>query len=269
MPPPPYENAQAQKHAAISTSTRTLRLSIDGMTCAACIQTIGNALLELDGVKSVSVSLPLARATVVFDADVLSSVEIGDAIREAGYGVKIGGRNAEENRELLSQSGTLQSLRISFSSAAFLSSVVVAIDAFPASSLLPWLWSYVEILLFSTRLVLASKVILYDSSWIHQGAWARGRLTLGMDTLISLSLLLGMALSFLNISLQGWSEAQTHFSSGCFLATVVTAGRYLDLVLRRKSTASFASLYRLQSETAMVFSRKDEVCVVLTVFLEC
>lgn len=237
------------------------------MTCAACVQTIENALLRLDGAKRVSVSLPLARATVVFDPDLLPSSKIEGTVRDAGYGAKVGDRSAEENQELLSQSDHLFSLRTAFSSAASLSTIVMAIDAVPVSLLPSWPWVYSELVLFSARVFLASWVILYDSRWIHKGAWARGGMTLGMDTLISLSLLVGMALSFLNISLQGWREAQTYFSSGCFLATVMTAGRYLDLILRRKSTSSFSSLYRLQSETAMVYSRKDEVSIVM--FMEC
>lgn len=213
----------------------------------------------------VSVSLPLARATVVFDSNLLPTLKIEDAIRDAGYGAKVGERSARENQELLSHSSHLAALRNALSSAASLSTIIVAIDAVPVSLLPSWLGIHGDFVIFSSRIFLASWVVLYDSSWIHQGAWARGRTTLGMDTLISLSLLLGIGLSLLNISLQGWREAQTYFSSGCFLATVITAGRYLDLVLKRKSTANFSSLYRLQSDTATVYSLKDEVCFTVAI----
>ncbi|KAF2435928.1 heavy metal translocatin [Tothia fuscella] len=250
----PYESATLTKNGA--TSTRTLRVSIDGMTCAACGQTIKNALLKIDGVRRVSVSLPLARATVVFDSDLLPPSRLEDAVRDAGYGAKVGDRSVEENQELLSQSKHLASLKIAFSSAASLSSVIVVIDAAPT-----WLREDTEPALFVARVLLASWVIFYDSRWIHKGAWARGRMILGMDTLISLSLLLGMFLSFFNISLRGWRQAQTYFSSGCFLATVITTGRYLDLILRRRSTSNFSFLYRLQSETTMAYVRSDETFV--------
>lgn len=250
----PYESAAPKKNGA--PSTRTLRVSIDGMTCAACGQTIETALLKLDGVKRVSVSLPLARATVVFDPDLLPPSRLEDAVRDVGYGAKVGDRSVEENQELLSQAKHLASLKVAFSSAASLSSIIVAIDAAPT-----WLSENSEPALFIARALLASWVVFYDSRWIHKGAWVRGRMTLGMDTLISLSLLLGMFLSFFNILLQGWRQAQTYFSSGCFLATVITAGRYLDLILRRRSTSNFSFLYRLQSETAMVCVRNDEVCL--------
>lgn len=254
----PYESHQTEKHDA--SSTRTLRISIDGMTCAACVQIIESVLLKLDGTKRVSVSLPFSRATVVFDSDLLPPSKLEDVIRDAGYGAKVGDRNAEESQELLSHSKRLASLRNAFSSAAALSSILVAIEAAPISLLPFWLGPYCEFVVFNTRLVVAIWVILYDSRWIHRGAWARERLTLGMDTLVSLSLLLGLALSLFNISMQGWREAEMYFSSGCFLATVITAGRYLDLILRRKSTSNFSSLYLLQSQTVMVYARKDQVC---------
>jgi cation transport ATPase len=231
------------------------------MTCAACIQTIENALLKIEGVERVAVSLPLSRATVVFDSDLLPPSRLEDTIRNVGYGAKVGNRSAEDNQELLSQSEHLRSLKTAFSSAASLSSIIVAIDAAPVSSLPTWLKDYSESAMFIARVLLASWVVFYDSRWIHKGAWAGGRMTLGMDTLICLSLLLGSSLSFFNISMQGWRQARTYFASGCFLATIITAGRYLDLILRRKSTSNFAFLYRLQSETAMVYVQNDEVCM--------
>jgi cation transport ATPase len=85
------------------------------------------------------------------------------------------------------------------------------------------------------------------------------KVAVNMDTLISSSLILGIVVSVFNVFLMGWA-AQTYFASGSFLATVVTAGRYLDLVLRRKSAANLAQLYRMQNETMMVQVRKTMVC---------
>lgn len=237
---------------------RTLRLSIDGMTCAACVQTVESALLKLGGVKRASISLPMGRVTVVVDTNLLSPARLEETIRSVGYGAKMGDRTAEENLEVLSHSVQLASLRTAFSSAASISSLLVAMESARAS--LPiQVGLYSDPAIFLTQMLLASWVQVYDARWIHRSGWTQGKMTLGMDTLISISLLLGIALSFFNIALQGWKEAQTYFASGCFLTTVIIAGRYLDLILRRKSTSNFAHLYRLQAETAMIYVRQDDV----------
>lgn len=241
-------------------STKTIRLQVGGMTCAACVGSIEQAINKLHGVDRVSVSLALERATVVYDGELLTSSDIQNAVRRAGYQAVPGERMAEESLEVLSHSKQLKQLRSAFSSAATISAILVTLDSIRLS--VPHgLESTYGVLLFAAHILLAGWVQFFNARWIHQRAWVLNgrRLALNMDTLISLSLILGIVVSLFNISLEGWRYAQTYFSSGCFLVTVITAGRYLDLVLRRKSAANFTELYRLQSETELVQVRSNGV----------
>jgi Cu+-exporting ATPase len=249
----------------LPSSTQTIRLCIGGMTCAACVQNIEQAISKLDGVDRVSVSLPLERATVVFDGKCVTLSDIEHAVQMAGYDVATGDRTAEENMEVLAHSKQLKQLRTAFSSAATMSSILITVDAIRL--LLPQeLESDYGLLFFIAHVLMAGRVQLFNARWIHQRAWAwNGRkLSVNMDTLISLSLILGIVVSMFNVSLQGWRHSQTYFATGCFLTTVITAGRYLDLVLRRKSAANFTQLYRLQSEAALIQVRSNEVCYKLS-----
>jgi copper chaperone CopZ len=55
---------------------RQATLKISGMTCPACPQTIKTALLQLEGVVDVEISLKDQRGTVVYDASKITAEEI-------------------------------------------------------------------------------------------------------------------------------------------------------------------------------------------------
>ncbi|MFN7085806.1 MAG: mercury resistance system periplasmic binding protein MerP [Burkholderiales bacterium] len=66
-------------------ATRTVTLSVPGMTCAACPITVKKALTKVDGVQKVEVSYEKLEAAVTFD-DARTSVEaLTKATENAGY----------------------------------------------------------------------------------------------------------------------------------------------------------------------------------------
>ena len=67
---------------------QTRKLSIGGMSCGHCVQTLTKALSGLPGVEDVNVSLEKKSATVRFDEGMLNSERIAQAIVEVGYEVK-------------------------------------------------------------------------------------------------------------------------------------------------------------------------------------
>ena len=72
-------------NASDSGLTQTSDLSVQGMTCAACVRRVERALLRVPGVVEASVNLPLHRATVRFDPLQASEAELVEAIEQAGY----------------------------------------------------------------------------------------------------------------------------------------------------------------------------------------
>ena len=235
----------------------TSRLSISGMTCGACVGTIEKAVSKVNGVERVSVSLPLERATVVYNRTKISPEYFIARIEDVGYGAKLGERTTEQNLELLQHKKESENLRRSFNGGVVISSAIATCER-----LRQWAWpaggdSQINELVHLCSMLLACWVQVHYAFWIHQNAWNRARKGIfTMDTLVSLSLLLGLCLSMFNLTLRGLSSGQTYFASGSFLATVITAGRYLDTLLKRRSAANFTSLYRLQSEAALIKVRR-------------
>ena len=66
-------------------ATKTVTLSVPGMTCAACPITVKKALNKVDGVVKTEVSLEKKEATVTYDDAKTSVNTLLDATRNAGY----------------------------------------------------------------------------------------------------------------------------------------------------------------------------------------
>lgn len=63
----------------------TKTLSIEGMTCASCVQTVEKAVKKLDGVEDSNVNLATEKLKVTFDNNILSEQDIQKAVEDAGY----------------------------------------------------------------------------------------------------------------------------------------------------------------------------------------
>ena len=62
-------------------------LSVTGMTCGGCVNSVQKVLAALQGVQSVEVTLTPGQARVVFDPTRIDRAAMVGAIVEAGFGV--------------------------------------------------------------------------------------------------------------------------------------------------------------------------------------
>ena len=68
-------------------TTREVKLRIVGMTCAACVSAVERALKKIEGVEDAVVNLATERAFVRYNPQVVSIVDLRQAVRDAGYDV--------------------------------------------------------------------------------------------------------------------------------------------------------------------------------------
>ena len=71
-----------------TSGTAEATLSVEGMTCAACVGRVERALSATDGVGEASVNLVTERATVRFDPAVTGPAALAEVVEGAGYGVR-------------------------------------------------------------------------------------------------------------------------------------------------------------------------------------
>ncbi|CAJ1975927.1 unnamed protein product [Sphenostylis stenocarpa] len=69
----------------IDSGERRIQVTVTGMTCAACSNSVESALKSLDGVISASVALLQNKADVVFNSALLKDEDIKHAIEDAGF----------------------------------------------------------------------------------------------------------------------------------------------------------------------------------------
>ena len=81
---------QAQPHTDPGLPTpdglMSITMPITGMTCAACVIHVGNALREVTGVSQAEVNLATERATVRVDPSCVRTDTLRKAVQDAGYG---------------------------------------------------------------------------------------------------------------------------------------------------------------------------------------
>jgi copper chaperone len=84
-------NAPAEPRATLSKVLQTpqpmetVRISIEGMTCTGCVNSVSRVLGALPGVAQADVSLTKARAKVTYDPAQTSVDAMKQAIERAGY----------------------------------------------------------------------------------------------------------------------------------------------------------------------------------------
>jgi periplasmic mercuric ion binding protein len=71
--------------APVWAATQTVKLSVPGMTCAACPITVKKALSKVEGVSKADVDFDKREAVVTFDDAKTSVQKLTKATEDAGY----------------------------------------------------------------------------------------------------------------------------------------------------------------------------------------
>lgn len=228
----------------------TTRVTVYGMTCGACSEAIERNLRNIKGVSNARAVFQMQRVTIVHDQDVSLGI-LKQAIEDAGFEVGDQERSIGEKINDLRFSDEIANLRVAFYGSIAITAIIVAAErlmgAYPV-------WNQV-----STG-VLALFLQWKYGWWIHDNTWRKAkRRVLSMDTLITVSIAMGISLSFFNILVFGIRNAKTYFRMSCALVMIVSGGRYLDLISRRETGDSTAHLYGLVQQTQMVALCPDQV----------
>lgn len=72
---------------------QTETMNVTGMTCGGCVSKLTKALTAVPGVGHVDVSLP-GKASVDFNENLTSREHLHSAVKNAGYGIEVGAKEA-------------------------------------------------------------------------------------------------------------------------------------------------------------------------------
>src|SRR6266508_2706111 len=231
--------------AAATENTETLRLELEGMTCASCAARIEKKLNRLDGVEA-TVNFATEQATVHARAGIAVD-ELVAAVESAGYGAQLakashGHRHHDEPLALLTR-------RLKLAVALTLPVVLLAIV--PPLRFSGWEW---------LELVLSTPVVFYSGIGFHRAAVKNARhLAATMDTLISLGTTAAWLWS--TVVLVGGIATDTYFEVGAVVTTLIVLGRYLESRARGRSSEAIRKLLELGAKEARLLRGGQEILV--------
>jgi len=206
----------------------TVRLDLEGMTCAACASRIEKKLNRLDGVAA-TVNFATEQATVDYGEEVTFDALVA-AVESAGYRAHV---HADGDATPVPDGG---GRRLALAVALTIPVVVLGMGGW-----LPW-----------AAFALSTPVVLWAGWSFHRNA-LRG---LSMDTLISLGTL--AAWTWSTVVLLGSLDADTYFEVGAAITTLILLGRSLEARAKRRSSDAIRALLALASEDAAQLQVGDE-----------
>ena len=256
---------------------------IRGMTCAACVSHVTEAISSVPGVDSAEVSLATNTANVNFSQTDTASLESGGelfgaisaAVSDAGYGIDVPVQAADAESDVSvsahesrfdAQRSELLAIRnsaiVSVAAMALIMIVTMARSAFA-----PDVPAYALNLLF---LVAATPIQLRIAAPFYRSAWAAAKhKTSNMNTLVVVGTSVAFGYSALVTVSQlifgestFWSDAAsfvvpehhigTYFEVPAAIIGLVSLGRWLEGRTRLRASEAVRLLIELQPRTALV-----------------
>jgi Cu+-exporting ATPase len=224
---------------------RSVRLSIDGMSCASCVARVEKALRKVPGVARADVNLATESAEVAVAGGEATADRLVAAVQAAGYSARpVTALSAPANKPQSSREGWR----------------VVAAALLSAPLVLPMLGLLVGrawMLDGWVQLALATPVQFWLGARFYRGGWSALKARSGnMDLLVALGTSAGYGLSLQQLLTHG-AHGTTHlyFEASAVVITLVMLGKWLEARAKRQTTAAIGALNALRPETARV--RRD------------
>ena len=228
---------------ATENKERTLRLDLEGMTCASCAARIEKRLNRLDGVEA-TVNYATEQATVHHGAGVRVE-QLVAAVESAGYGARPAGAAHSTHDEPVA----VLTRRLAL--AVVLTIPVALLAMIPPLRFAGWEWA---------ALVLSTPVVFYSGIGFHRAALKNARhLAASMDTLISLGTTAAWLWS--TIVLVGGLASDTYFEVAAVVTTLIVLGRYLEARAKGRSSEAIRKLLELGAKEARVLRGGEEILV--------
>ena len=214
-------------------------LTVEGMRCAACAWLVERLVTTIPGVNGASVDFPLRRVEVRFDPRATRVHTMLEALAKAGYLAAPYTAHAEEESIEPERRARLRGLGIS---ALFGMQVMLLSIALYASDLYGGMDARFEQLFRWLAMVLTVPVLVWPGRPFFSGAAAalRNR-RLTMDVPVAIGLAVAFAGSaFATVAGKG----EIWFDSVVMFVALLGGVRYLELIARRRATATIRSLAR-------------------------
>ena len=242
----------------------TINLKLQGMSCAACANSIEKSLSRVSGVSACNVNFALSQATVDYDDAKLQVDHLIAAVVDAGYQAQLIRSPLEETDE---EQAASQAEQRELTQKVIVGCVVSSIIVFGAIPMMTGLdipgfpmWLHDPIL----QLVLSLPVFIWCGSKIFISAWkAFTRHTADMNTLVSVGTIAAYVYSLWTTFFPQFFEAQGlpvdyYYEIAVVIITLILLGRLLENRAKKQTSEAIRALMGLQAKTARVIRNGQE-----------
>lgn len=257
--PPPEHQGKGGKGPAPEGETKRLYLTVRGMSCAACVLRIENALRQTPGVVQASVNFAGEKAVVDYDPGVVAPEELRSLVQGLGYEALLDEEQPPDHEEA-AREGDLKKLgRTLLFAATFTVPVVLGsfrefLPGIPAWLANPWL------------LLLLTTPVQFGAGWrFYLGAWSALKArSADMNALIATGTSAAYLYSLLMTVAPGYFEARgmtpvIYYDTAAVIITLILLGRYLEARAKRQTSAAIRKLMGLRPKMARVIRDGREV----------
>jgi len=236
---------EAVERAGYHVPRESVALVIEGMSCAACVRRVEQALKRVPGVVEAGVNLALGTAEVEVLPGAVDVRDLIAAVEQAGYRA----RPAELRHEVVDGRTLRREAAITLG-AVVLTLLLVAQLVLHLLGLPPLLSPWAELLLATP--------VQFVAGWrFHHGAWKALRARTGnMDLLVALGTSAAYFYSLVLVLRLGEAAAgHLYFDGAAVIVTMVRIGKWLEERARRSAAEAIRRLMELRPERVRV--RRD------------
>ena len=228
-------------------------LPVLGMACAGCSANVERKLKAMDGIKSVSVSLPGRTAMVEYDEKIVTPADMKREVDAAGFELIIDEETRVDTLEKNSYRLLLRRTALSWLFALLTMSVSMG-----------WVSAGSPDASNQVLLIICIVNMIYCGRQFYLNAW---RLLLhrsaNMDTLVAMSTLMSFGFSVFNTfwGSSFWGsrgiEWYTYYDASVMIVTFVLTGRSLEERAKKSTASAIRSLMGLVPRMAHIVSNGD------------
>ena len=243
-------------------------ISVGGMTCAACVRRVENAIKEIEGVKDAAVNLATGRATVIHTPAWGGQKVLQQTIDDTGYEYLGLVNLAAEDPVEAARAREVRELKLKFVVGAILSVVIfmgTMQEWFPFLSAVP------RQLMLYALFVLTTPVVFWVGSRFHIGAWkALKQKTSDMNTLVAIGVLSAYLFSaivtffpsfFAGALGSAHGHAPAYYDGAAVIITFILLGRLLEAKAKGRTSTAIKRLLGLKPKTARVVRDSQEMAI--------
>lgn len=252
------------KKTTKDVSKRKIEIPITGMSCAACVQRVQDALSSLDGVIEASVNFATEKATVEYIPSQVGIREFRRIIRDAGYDI-VSAEKGEDivEKEKRERESYYRRLKSKVITGAFLAGLILILmywDDLGLSSL-------IDIPHFTNhflQLIIVTPIQFWIGLQFYTGAIAAARhRTTNMNTLIAVGTSAAFIYSVIAtffpsiFEIRGYT-AGVYYDTCAAIIVLILLGRMLEARAKGQTSEAIKKLIGLQPKTARALRKVSE-----------